>query len=189
MDLSVCVFCGSRYGRNPRFREAARALGHGIAARGWRLVYGGGDVGLMGTVADAALAGGGSVVGLIPRRLLEREIGKREVDNLIVTETMAERKDRMVEISDAFVALPGGLGTLDELFEVITLRQLGYNEKPIILLDTDGYWQPFLKLFDQVVAESFAEPDSFRLIEVAGDAEEALKRIGVLERAEAAAVG
>jgi uncharacterized protein (TIGR00730 family) len=185
MGLSVCVFCGSRYGRNPGYREAASALGHGIAMRRWRLVYGGGDVGLMGTVADAALAGGGSVLGLIPRRLLEREIGKREVDNLVVTATMAERKDRMVEASDAFVALPGGLGTLDELFEVITLRQLGYNDKPIILLDTDGYWQPFLTLFDQVVTEAFAEPDSFRLIEVAKDADEALERIAVLVEPEA----
>ncbi len=156
------------------------ALGHGIAERGWRLVYGGGDVGLMGTVADATLAAGGEVMGIIPRRLLEREVGKREVDNLVVTGTMAERKDRMIVEADAFVAPAGGLGTLDELLEVMTLRQLGYIDKPILLLDTDGYWQPFLRLVEQVVGEAFAERDSFGLIEVAPTAAAALDRVAAL---------
>ena len=176
--ISVCVFCGSRYGLRPAYREAAEALGRGVAARGWRLVYGGGDVGLMGAIADAALAAGGDVVGIIPRRLLEREVGKREVDSLVVTGTMAERKDRMIAESDAFVALPGGLGTLDELFEVVTLRQLGYIDKPIVLVDTDGYWQPLLRLIDRIVDEAFAERDATALVEVAETAERALEMVG-----------
>ena len=134
----------------------------------------------MGTVADAALASGGQVQGVIPRRLLDREVGKREVDNLVVTGTMAERKDRMIADSDAFVSLAGGLGTLDELLEVMTLRQLGYIEKPILLVDTDGYWQPFMRLVEQVVGEGFAERDSFGLAELAPTADEALERVAAL---------
>jgi uncharacterized protein (TIGR00730 family) len=134
----------------------------------------------MSTVADATLAGGGLVQGVIPRRLLDREVGKREVDNLVVTGTMAERKDRMIADSHAFVSLAGGLGTLDELLEVMTLRQLGYLDKPILLIDTDGYWQPFMRLVEQVVGEGFAERDSFGLVELAPTAEDALDRVGAL---------
>jgi uncharacterized protein (TIGR00730 family) len=134
----------------------------------------------MSTVADATLAGGGLVQGVIPRRLLEREVGKREVDNLVVTGTMAERKDRMIADSDAFVSLAGGLGTLDELLEVMTLRQLGYLDKPIVLVDTDGYWQPFMRLVEQVVSEGFAKRDSFGLAELAPTAEDALDRVAAL---------
>jgi uncharacterized protein (TIGR00730 family) len=134
----------------------------------------------MSTVADATLAGGGLVQGVIPRRLLDREVGKREVDNLVVTGTMAERKDRMIADSHAFVSLAGGLGTLDELLEVMTLRQLGYLDKPILLIDTDGYWQPFMRLVEQVVGEGFAERDSFGLVELAPTAEEALDRVAAL---------
>lgn len=178
VTFSVCVFCGARYGARDSYAAAAIELGRGLAARGWRLVYGGGDVGLMGTVADAALAGGGEVLGIIPRRLMEREIGKREVDHLAVTATMAERKERMIEASDAFVVLPGGLGTLDELLEVMTLRQLGFIDKPIVLVDIDGYWQGFMRLFEQVVGEAFAELDATSLVEVAGSVEGALEVLG-----------
>ena len=174
-SFSVCVFCGARYGARESYAAAATELGRGLASRGWRLVYGGGDVGLMGTVADAALAGGGEVLGIIPRRLMEREIGKREVDHLTVTETMAERKERMIEASDAFVALPGGLGTLDELLEVMTLRQLGFIDKPIVLVDVDGYWQTFMRLFEQIVGDAFAEQDATSLVEVADGVEGALE--------------
>jgi uncharacterized protein (TIGR00730 family) len=138
----------------------------------------------MSTVADATLAGGGLVQGVIPRRLLEREVGKREVDNLVVTGTMAERKDRMIADSDAFVSLAGGLGTLDELLEVMTLRQLGYLDKPIVLVDTDGYWQPFMRLVEQVVSEGFAKRDSFGLAELAPTAEDALDRVAALVAAD-----
>jgi uncharacterized protein (TIGR00730 family) len=180
LSLSVCVFCGSRYGGRGEYRAAGEALGRGIARRGWRLVYGGGAVGLMGTVADAALAEGGEVLGVIPQALLEREVGKREVDQLVVTTTMYERKERMIEASDAFVALPGGLGTLDELLEVMTLRQLGYIAAPILLLDTAGYWDAFARLLDQVVDEAFAERDARALVEMAAEPEEALERIAAL---------
>jgi uncharacterized protein (TIGR00730 family) len=138
----------------------------------------------MSTVADATLAGGGLVQGVIPRRLLDREVGKREVDNLVVTGTMAERKDRMIADSDAFVSLAGGLGTLDELLEVMTLRQLGYLDKPILLVDTDGYWQPFMRLVEQVVSEGFAKRDSFGLAELAPTAEDALDRVAALVAAD-----
>lgn len=175
--LSVCVFCGARYGARESYAAAAIELGRGLASRGWRLVYGGGDVGLMGTVADATLSSGGEVLGIIPRRLLEREVGKREVDQFVVTETMAERKERMIAASDAFVVLPGGLGTLDELLEVMTLRQLGFIDKPIVLVDVDGYWQPFMRLFEQIVDETFAEKDATSLVEVAGSAKGALEMI------------
>ena len=177
--FSVCVFCGARYGARESYAAAAVALGSGLASRGWRLVYGGGDVGLMGTVADATLSSGGQVLGIIPQRLLEREVGKREVDQFEVTETMAERKERMIAASDAFVVLPGGLGTLDELLEVMTLRQLSFIDKPIVLVDIDAYWQPFMRLFERIVDEAFAEKDATSLVEVEGSVEGAL---GVLVR-------
>jgi uncharacterized protein (TIGR00730 family) len=167
--FAVCVFCGSRPGRNPAYGEAARALGQALGARGWRLVYGGGDVGLMSVVANAAMAAGGEVLGLIPRRLLDREVGKRDITDLQVTETMFERKERMIAQSDAFVCLPGGLGTLDELMEVITLRQLGYHDKPIVLTDIEGYWSRCSALLDAVIEDGFADPSVRRLWEVVPD--------------------
>lgn len=166
MSLAVCVFCGSRPGNSPAFVQSARDLGAGLGALGWKLVYGGGDVGLMGVVANSALQAGAEVIGIIPQRLLDREVGKREVHELIVTRTMYERKQRMVERSDAFVVLPGGLGTLDELLEVITLRQLGYHDSPIILVDIEGYWRPCLDLLEKVVALGFAEATAHDLYSV-----------------------
>ena len=129
--LSLCVYCGSRKGDDPAFEAAARAVGSAIAERGWRLVYGGGRTGLMGSVADAALAGGGEVIGVIPRALVGRELGHAGLTELIVVDTMHERKRLMAERSDAFVALPGGIGTFEELFEVWTWLQLGYHDKPV----------------------------------------------------------
>ena len=134
----------------------------------------------MGVVADAVLAEGGEVLGIIPSLLLEREAGKRDVHDLVVTESMHDRKDRMIAASDAFVSLPGGFGTLDELLEVMTLRQLGYIASPILLLDTGGYWRPFLDLIDRVVEEAFAEREAAALVEVAPDAEATLDRIAAL---------
>ena len=137
----------------------------------------------MGMVADAALAAGGEVVGIIPQALLEREVGKREIAELVVTRTMFERKERMIEAADAFVALPGGLGTLDELLEVMTLRQLGYIAAPILLLDTAGYWDAFARLLDRVVDEAFAERDARALVETVSGPEEALDRVAAVARA------
>ena len=155
---SVCVFCGARNGTRPAYTEAARALGALLAAERWRLVYGAGDVGLMGEVARAAAAAGADTFGVIPLHLLEREQARTDRRGMVVTETMHERKKVMVVNSDAFVVLPGGAGSLDEFFEVLTWRQLGLHGKPIFLLDIDGYWAPLVRLVEHVVAEGFAEP-------------------------------
>ena len=157
--LSVCVYCGSRHGSRPEYTEAARALGTAIGQRGWQLVYGGGKVGLMGEVADAVLAAGGRVVGVIPEALEKLEVGHRGLHELHVVPTMHIRKQMMAERADAFIALPGGIGTLEELYEVWTWRQLKYHNNPIALLDTAGYWQPLLAFMQHTVAEGFlAQP-------------------------------
>ncbi len=154
---SVCVYCGSRSGARPPYAEAARATGAMLAARDWRLVYGAGDVGLMGEVARAAQGAGGDTFGVIPIHLFQREVGKRDLSTFIVTENMHERKKVMYMNSDAIVVLPGGAGSLDELFEVLTWRQIGLHEKPIFLLNIDGYWDLLLGLVDHVIAEGFAD--------------------------------
>jgi uncharacterized protein (TIGR00730 family) len=155
---SVCVYCGARPGALPAYARAASATGAMLARNGWGLVYGAGDVGLMGLVAKAAQAAGGRTFGVIPMHLVAREIGKRDLDTYVVTETMHERKKVMFMNSDAIVVLPGGAGTLDEFFEVLTWRQLGLHAKPILLLDTEGYWQPLTGLLGHLVAQGFAEP-------------------------------
>ena len=152
---SVCVFCGSRLGRNPSHAEAARATGAMLARRGWRLVFGAGDVGLMGEVAKAS---DGPKLGVIPIHLLGRERVERDRSAMVVTEDMHERKKVMFMNSDAAVVLPGGAGSLDEFFEVLTWAQIGLHAKPILLLDIAGYWQPLLALVDHVIAEGFAAP-------------------------------
>lgn len=154
---SVCVYCGSRSGAKPSYAEAARATGEMLAANTWRLVYGAGDVGLMGEVARAAQAAGGDTFGVIPVHLLDFEVGKRDLSTFIITENMHERKKVMYMNSDAIVVLPGGAGSLDELFEVLTWRQIGLHSKPIYLLNTDGYWDPLLALTQHVVDEGFAD--------------------------------
>ena len=155
---SVCVYCGSRPGAMPAYAQAADTLGTAIAAAGWRLVYGAGDVGLMGVVARAAQAAGGDTFGVIPTHLLEWEVGKTDLTRFVVTETMHERKKVMLMNADAVVVLPGGAGSLDELFEVLTWRQLGLHDKPILILNTEGYWDPLLTLVDHVIAQGFADP-------------------------------
>jgi uncharacterized protein (TIGR00730 family) len=153
--LSVCVYCGSRFGRDPAFAEAARGLGHAIGTRGWQLVYGGGNVGLMGVVADAVLAAGGRVVGVIPDSLMRREVGHSGLSELHVVQTMHERKQLMAERADAFVALPGGIGTLEELYEMWSWRHLGYHAKPIGLLNTAGFYDRLLTFMQQTVHDGF----------------------------------
>ena len=152
----ICVYCGSRDGDNPAFARAAHAIGTGIAAKGMGLVYGAGDVGLMGRVATSALAGGAPVTGVIPHHLRAREVDKSDLTELIAVDTMHERKMIMFERADAFVALPGGPGTLDELIELLTWRQLGLHEKPAHLLNFDGYWDPLLALLGNTVDRGFA---------------------------------
>jgi uncharacterized protein (TIGR00730 family) len=178
MPSSVCVFCGSQYGADPVYRRVAAQLGEMLGAAGVRVIYGGGHVGLMGAVADSAMTAGGEVIGLIPSRLLEREVGHRTITELITTPDMFERKRQMTDRADAFVILPGGLGTLDELLDVVTLRQLGYHDKPIILVDIAGYWQPTIALFEQVVATGFAEPTASDLYTVVPSVQAAVDLLG-----------
>ncbi|MBS8227873.1 TIGR00730 family Rossman fold protein [Vannielia litorea] len=176
--LSICVYCGSRDGADPAYAEAAEALGEAIARNGWRLVYGAGDVGLMGRVARSAQNGGAETFGVIPTHLLQREVGKRDLTTFIVTETMHERKKVMFMNADAVVVLPGGAGSLDELFEVLTWRQLGLHEKPILLLNTNGYWTKLTELIEHVVASGFAGDDLngfYRTVDTVEALETALK--------------
>jgi uncharacterized protein (TIGR00730 family) len=154
---SVCVFCGSRPGFDPAFAAAATELGAALAAEGLRLIYGAGDVGLMGAVARAAMAAGGETFGVVPAHLVAREQGRRDLTRLVVTETMHERKKVMFMNADAIVTLPGGPGSLDELFEVLTWRQLGLHAKPVLLLNVAGYWDPLLRLLEHIVARGFAD--------------------------------
>jgi len=154
---SVCVFCGSRNGTRAAYQAAAHALGETMAAEGWRLVYGAGDVGLMGAVASAAQAAGGATFGVIPVHLLSREVARRDLGQFIVTENMHERKKVMFMNSDAIVVLPGGAGSLDEFFEVLTWRQLELHAKPIYLLNIDNYWDKLIQMVDHVIAEGFAD--------------------------------
>ena len=156
---SVCVFCGARDGRDPGLAPLARSVGTLLAQNRWRLVYGAGDRGLMGAVAEGAQSAGGASLGVIPQHLIPRErAGGRANGAHLVTETMHERKKVMFTNSDAVIVLPGGAGTLDEFFEVLTWAQIGLHRKPILLLDADGYWQPLLALIDHVIAKGFAEP-------------------------------
>jgi len=154
---SVCIYCGSRPGARPAYMEEAGKTGSMLARNGWRLVYGAGDVGIMGMVARATQAAGGQSLGVIPVHLINREKGKRDLDTFIVTETMHERKKVMFMNADAVVMLPGGAGSLDEFFEVLTWRQLGLHAKPVILLNTAGYWTPLRALLDHIVSEGFAD--------------------------------
>jgi uncharacterized protein (TIGR00730 family) len=156
-SLSVCVYCGARPGGNPAYMAAAQALGRALAEADMRLVYGAGDVGIMGAVARAAQAAGGQTFGVIPSHLMAWEIGKRDLTTFIITETMHERKKVMFMNADAVVVLPGGAGSLDEFFEVLTWRQLGLHHKPIFLVDVAGYWQPLIGLIDHVIDQGFAD--------------------------------
>ncbi len=155
----LCVFCGSSHGDDPAFAVAARSLGLAIAERGDHLVYGGGGIGLMGVVADAVLEAGGVVVGVIPAPLATREVAHSSLTELVVVETMHERKAKMAELADAFLALPGGFGTFDELFEILTWAQLGIHRKPIGLLNISGYFDPLLALVEQAIGRGFVAPN------------------------------
>ncbi len=155
---SLCVLCGSREGNDPAYHAAAVTLGSLMAARGVRLVYGAGSIGLMGAIADSVLANGGEVIGVIPEFLVRHEVAHRRLSGLVVTDSMHERKRRMFELADGFVVLPGGLGTLDEAFEIVTWKQLRLHSSPIVVLDVDGYWAPLRALMASVIAGEFAHP-------------------------------
>ena len=171
---SVCVYCGSSAGTDPRYRDAARRLGGRLAAEGVRLVYGGGAVGLMGELADAALAGGGEVVGVLPRGLFSREVAHPGLTELHEVASMHERKQLMFELSDAFVALPGGLGTIEELAEITTWAQLGIHRRPIAVVDVAGYWQPLRDLLARAADDGFLLPASRDLVVWVDEVDEVL---------------
>lgn len=162
----VCVFCGSSSGASPAFASAARSLGATLVARGMGLVYGGGRVGLMGVVADAVLAAGGEVVGVIPRHLADLEVAHQGLDDLRMVGSMHERKFAMADLADAFIALPGGLGTFEELLEVATWTQLGLHAKPVGVLDVDGFYRPLLDLLDGAATAGFLRPAHRDLLQV-----------------------
>jgi uncharacterized protein (TIGR00730 family) len=174
---SVCVFCGSSSGRDPRHAEAARELGILLAANGFSLVFGGGNIGLMGEVARAVRAGGAPVIGVLPAFLKHLEPPLKSAEELIITPDLQQRKARMLALADAFVVLPGGLGTLDEYFEVLTSAQLHTLGKPIVVVNTAGYFDPLKALLDHVVGEGFANANLFELQHIVADPEEA---VGVL---------
>lgn len=174
----VCVFCGSNAGARSEYAEAARKLAAMLVERKLGIVYGGGKVGLMGVLADAALECGGEVIGVIPRSLLDKEVGHRGVTRLLVVETMHERKARMNDLSDAFIALPGGFGTLDEFFEVLTWSQLGFHGKPCALLNVAGYYDRMLAMLDHAVTERLLRPVHRELVIADTDPSRLLQRLG-----------
>ncbi|WP_293951078.1 LOG family protein [Sneathiella sp.] len=157
---SLCVYCGSRMPRDPAHVDAAKTLGTALATHGIRLVYGGGHVGLMGIIADATLDAGGQVIGIIPAHLHDIEVGHKKLTELHVVDSMHTRKAKMFEMSDAFAVLPGGLGTLDETFEMITWRQIGLHDKPVLLVNHHDYWRPLLDLVEHMIGAGFAEPEA-----------------------------
>ena len=179
---SLCVFCGARFGTDPASRTTAMALGQMLANQGVTLVYGGGGVGLMGLVANAALDSGGKVIGIIPRFLLEREAGHPDLTETAVVETMHERKLQMFERSDGFVVLPGGLGTLEELFEVLSWRTLGLHSKPIVIIDQGGYWKPLAALLQNVVEGGFAERTHLDHVAFVNSIDDVLPAIAAMPR-------
>lgn len=176
---TICVFCGSSSGARESYAEAARRLGHCIARGGHRLVYGGASVGLMGLLADAVLAGGAEVLGVLPRELSERERTHGAVTTLERVASMAERKTRMIELADAFVALPGGIGTYDEIFEVLTGVLIGSHEKPLGLLDLADYWRPLLALLEQGEREGFIPASALRVLHRDADPEQLFAMLGI----------
>ena len=177
----VCVFCGSSPGRDPRYAEAAGALARGLAARGIGVVFGGGSIGLMGVLADRALAAGVEVTGVIPHGLAARELAHRGVADMRVVPTMHARKALMAELADGFVALPGGIGTFEELLEIATWGQLGIHRKPIGVLNVAGYYDPLVALLDHAVAEGFVTAQNRRLVTVDSSPERLLDRMAAHE--------
>ncbi len=174
----ICVFCGSSKGNDPIHAEAAQALGQAMARRGLGLVYGAGNIGLMGVLADAVLAGGGRAVGVIPEKLVDRELAHDGLNELLVVETMHERKAKMHELSDSYISLPGGIGTMEEFFEAVTWRQLDYHAKPIALLNVDGFYDGIEKFFDTMISTGFLRPKHSELFFSETDPNLLLDRLG-----------
>jgi uncharacterized protein (TIGR00730 family) len=179
----LCVYCGSAAGLDHRYGDAARELGGAMAKAGIELIFGGGRIGLMGVLADAVLAGGGRVVGIIPRRLRDAELAHPGAGELVIVGSMHERKRIMAERADAFAILPGGIGTLDETFEILTWRQLGLHDKSIFLVDVAGYWQPLRDLLDHLVAQGFVQSLVPRLLEIVPNIAELMRALATVQPA------
>jgi hypothetical protein len=177
MINSICVYCGSSHGLRNSYRIAAQSMGEGLARGGKRLIYGGGNVGLMGVVADAALAAGGQVIGVIPRPMVEKELAHHGLTELHVVGSMHERKALMGELSQGFIAMPGGIGTLEEFFEIWTWGQLGIHAKPIGLLNIDGFYDPLVRFFEQLVSERFVKPENRDMVLVGEEPATLLERM------------
>ena len=169
---AICVYCGSSNRVDERHKDSARRIGREIGERGLQLVYGGGRVGLMGLAADSTLAAGGEVIGIIPGHIQELEVEHTGLTELHVVDSMHTRKRMMFDRSDAFVVLPGGLGTLDETFEIITWKQLGLHDKPVVIVNSDGYWQPMLDLLEHMIGAGFARPEHRKLFRIVDSVEE-----------------
>ena len=178
---SICIFCGANHGSSPIYDQTAQAVGDDLARRGYRVVYGAGSVGLMGVVADAALAAGGEVVGVIPDFLGKKEVGHRGLTERIVVDTMHQRKQRMVDLSDAFIALPGGFGTLDELAEILSWAQLGLHRHPIGLLNVEGYFDHLITFLDHSVDQGFLRPENRAILQVDADLALLLAQLGAYQ--------
>lgn len=176
-SFSLCVYCGSRMGADPRFARVAAEVGTWIGTHGGQLVYGGGNNGLMGVLADAALAAGARVIGVIPHSMVEREWAKRDCTELHVVDNMHQRKSMMAERADAFLALPGGIGTFEEFFEAWTWRMLNFHQKPVGLLDQDGYYAPLLQFLQQSVGHGFMSESQMALLTIASDAKVLLPQL------------
>jgi uncharacterized protein (TIGR00730 family) len=173
----ICAFCGSSVGASSKYLAEAKSLGLQMARGGWGLVYGGTSIGLMGATADAVLSGGADVIGVLPQALQDREIAHRGLTKLHLVASMHERKALMASLSDAFIALPGGYGTLDEFFEIVTWAQLNMHSKPCVLINTGGYYDFLLRFLDHAVTEEFVRPENLSLVQVATDSADALRRI------------
>ena len=176
-DVRIAVFCGSNHGHDERFTAQAKHLGALLLERGYGLVYGAGDVGLMGVIADAVLEGDGEVIGVIPQALVDREVAHDGLTELHVVETMHERKRMMYDMADAVIAMPGGIGTLDELFETWTWNQLGYLNEPLGVLNVAGYYDPLIEMVDKMVQQGFLRSETRRLLHVSDDAADLLDRL------------
>ena len=174
---SICVYCGASTGKNQKYIDTAKQVGEVLAKKGLRLVYGGGDVGLMGFMATAAKENGAEIIGVIPQSLIDMEIAMLDVTELIVVNTMHERKAIMEKRSDAFIAMPGGFGTMDEFFEIVTWSQLGFHKKPIGLLNVGGYYDHLIKFVDQAVREGFVKPSHRDMIHIDSDIEKLLAKL------------
>jgi uncharacterized protein (TIGR00730 family) len=175
--MNICVFCGSSTGFNPVFAESARKLGSLMAQKSIRLVYGGGNVGLMGILADSVISASGEVIGVIPDFLIKREVGHKGITSLEVVDSMHQRKQRMADLADAFMALPGGWGTMDELAEILTWKQLGLINQPVILININGFFDPLLSQMRSMKEEGFLRPEYFNSLQVAASPEDAISKI------------